>query len=168
MTPTCAPGSSMHPNAELITRFYQAFAALDAEAMASCYSADVQFSDPVFTDLRGENAADMWRMLTSRAQDFSVTFADVQADDQQGRATWTARYLLSQTGNTVVNHVEARFVFKQGKIAEHHDHFNLWGWARQALGFKGLLIGWLPPVQKAIRAQAAKGLGQFQAARRAK
>jgi len=48
-----------HPNAALITRFYQAFQQLDAEAMARCYSGDVQFSDPVFTDLRGTDAGDM-------------------------------------------------------------------------------------------------------------
>ena len=56
-----------HPNAELITRFYQAFQRLDAEAMVACYSPDVHFSDPVFTDLNGQEAGDMWRMLASRA-----------------------------------------------------------------------------------------------------
>ncbi|PKL96597.1 MAG: DUF4440 domain-containing protein, partial [Gammaproteobacteria bacterium HGW-Gammaproteobacteria-7] len=31
-----------------------------------------------------------------------------------------------------------------------------------ALGSKGRLLGWLPPVQNAIRQQAAKGLAAFQ------
>jgi hypothetical protein len=61
--------------------------------------------------------------------------------------------------------IEARFVFRDGKIAEHRDHFDLWRWARQALGSKGLLLGWAAPVQNAIRRQAAKGLGQFRASR---
>jgi hypothetical protein len=30
---------------------------------------------------------------------------------------------------------------------------------------KGLLLGWAPPVQNAIRRQAAKGLAQFRASR---
>ena len=51
----------------LITRFYQAFQQLDAETMAQCYTEDVLFSDPVFGELRGQDARDMWRMLTSRA-----------------------------------------------------------------------------------------------------
>ena len=154
-----------HPNAELITRFYRAFQQLDAEGMAACYADDVCFSDPVFQDLRGDEAVDMWRMLAARAQDFSLTFDQVQADDRQGSAHWVATYLFSQTGNTVVNRIEARFVFRDGKIVEHRDHFDLWRWARQALGLKGLLLGWAPPVQNAIRRQAGKGLRQFRASR---
>ena len=154
-----------HPNAELITRFYRAFQHLDAEGMAACYADDVRFSDPVFQDLRGDEAVDMWRMLAARAQDFSLTFDQVQADDRQGSAHWVATYLFSQTGNTVVNRIEARFVFRDGKIAEHRDQFDLWRWARQALGLKGLLLGWAPPVQNAIRRQAGKGLRQFRASR---
>lgn len=154
-----------HPNAELITRFYQAFQQLDAEAMAACYTEDVQFSDPVFTDLRGAEAVDMWRMLASRAQGFSLSFSEVQADDRQGSARWVATYLFSQTGNTVVNDIQARFVFREGKISQHRDSFDLWRWSRQALGTKGLLLGWTPLVRNAIRAQAAKGLAAFRAGR---
>lgn len=150
-----------HANAELISRFYQAFQQLDAEAMAACYAEDVRFSDPVFPDLQGGAASDMWRMLAARAQNFSLTFDGVQADDEQGSAHWVATYLFSQTGNTVVNRIQASFRFRDGKIVEHHDHFDLWRWARQALGAKGLLLGWAPPVQNAIRQQAARGLAAF-------
>ena len=149
----------------LITRFYQAFQRLDAQAMADCYTTDVEFSDPVFGELRGHNAADMWRMLTSRAKDFSLTFDQVQADSQRGSAHWVATYVFGQTGATVVNDIQARFVFRDGKICEHHDHFDLWRWSRQALGLKGLLLGWTPLVQNAIRAQAQKGLEAFQGSR---
>lgn len=152
-----------HPNAELITRFYEAFQRLDAEAMAACYSPDVHFSDPVFTDLNGREAADMWRMLASRAQQFSLTFDRVEADDFQGSAHWVARYLFSQTGRMVENRIQARFLFSDGLIIEHHDSFDLWRWASQALGAKGLLLGWLPPVQNAIRQQAARGLAAYRA-----
>ena len=146
----------------LITRFYQAFQQLDAQAMAACYTDDVLFSDPVFGELRGQDAADMWRMLTSRAKDFSLTFDQVQADGQRGSAHWVATYVFSQTGASVVNDIQARFVFRDGKICEHHDHFDLWRWSRQALGTKGLLLGWTPLVKNAIRAQAKKGLKAFQ------
>lgn len=149
----------------LITRFYQAFQQLDAQAMAACYTDDVLFSDPVFGELRGQSAADMWRMLTSRAKDFSLTFDQVQADGQRGSAHWVATYVFSQTGATVVNDIQARFVFRDGKICEHHDHFDLWRWSRQALGAKGLLLGWTPLVRNAVRGQALKGLKAFQASR---
>jgi len=152
-------------NTDLIYRFYDAFNRLDAEAMAACYTEDVLFSDPVFGELRGREAGDMWRMLTSKAQDFSVRFDQVRADERSGGAHWVATYLFSQTGRTVINDIQARFVFRDGKICEHHDHFDLWRWSRQALGAKGALLGWTPLVQNAIRAQAQKGLKAFQSGR---
>ena len=150
-----------HPNTELIERFYTAFQQRDAETMAGCYADDVVFSDPAFGELRGEEARDMWRMLVTRAQDFSLTFDGVEADALNGRARLVARYTFSQTGRTVVNSIDARFVFRDGRIVEHRDTFDLWRWARQALGFKGLLLGWTPFVQGAIRAQARKGLDLY-------
>jgi ketosteroid isomerase-like protein len=152
-------------HSSLINRFYEAFNRLDAEAMAACYTEDVLFSDPVFGELRGRQASDMWRMLTSRAKDFSLRFDDVRADERTGAAHWVATYLFSQTGRTVINDIQARFVFRDGKICEHHDHFDLWRWSRQALGAKGALLGWTPFVQNAIRAQAQKGLKAYQAGR---
>ncbi len=152
-------------NIALITRFYQAFQRLDAEAMVACYSPEVVFSDPAFGTLRGKDAADMWRMLASRAKDFSLTFDSVRADERSATAHWVATYLFSQTGRVVVNDIQARFVIRDGLIVEHHDHFDLWRWARQALGTKGLLLGWTPLVQGKIRQQAAKGLRAFQAGR---
>lgn len=152
-------------NTAVITRFYQAFQRLDAEAMVACYSDDIVFSDPVFGTLRGKDAGDMWRMLTTRAKDFTLTFDTVRADERAGSARWVARYLFSQTGRTVVNDIQARFVFRDGKICEHHDSFDLWRWARQALGTTGVLLGWSPLVQGKVRAQAQKGLRAFQAGR---
>jgi ketosteroid isomerase-like protein len=154
-------------NTALIERFYEAFQRRDAEAMAACYADDVVFSDPVFGELRGEEARDMWRMLVQRAQDFSLTFDAVTADERSGSAHWVARYLFSQTGRSVVNRIDARFIFRDGRIAEHHDTFDLWRWSRQALGLKGALLGWTPFVQRAIRAQARKGLAAFRAKRAA-
>ncbi|WP_116827652.1 nuclear transport factor 2 family protein [Pseudomonas syringae] len=154
-------------NSALITRFYEAFAQLDAEAMSACYTDDVLFSDPAFGELRGTQVGDMWRMLTSRAKNFSVVFDQVRADDQTGSAHWVAKYLFSQTGRTVVNDIQARFVFRDGKICEHRDHFDMWRWSRQALGLKGLLLGWTPLVRNAVRAQALKGLKTFSESRRA-
>lgn len=148
-------------NSALITRFYQAFQCLDAEAMVACYSDDVVFSDPVFGTLRGRDAGDMWRMLTTRAKDFTLTFDDVRSDG----AHWVATYLFSQTGRVVVNDIQARFVIRDGLICQHDDTFDLWRWSRQALGMPGVLLGWTPMLQNKVRQQAFKGLRAFQQAR---
>ncbi|NYS40569.1 nuclear transport factor 2 family protein [Pseudomonas syringae pv. actinidiae] len=150
-------------NSALITRFYEAFAQLDAESMSACYSDDVLFSDPAFGELRGPRGRHVAHADVRRK--FSVVFDQVRADDRTGSAHWVATYLFSQTGRTVVNDIQARFVFRDGKICEHHDHFDLWRWSRQALGAKGLLLGWTPFVQNAIRVQAQKGLKTFQSGR---
>ncbi|PCE24054.1 DUF4440 domain-containing protein [Paraburkholderia acidicola] len=152
-------------HAALITRFYEAFQRLDAETMAACYASDAVFSDPAFGELRGAEIGDMWRMLTQRAQDFSLTFDHVVADGQTGSAHWIAHYVFTQSGNHVVNDIQARFVFSNGLIVEHRDSFDLWRWSRQALGAKGALLGWTPFVQNAIRQQARKGLAAFRAKR---
>ncbi|MBG6514860.1 nuclear transport factor 2 family protein [Pseudomonas aeruginosa] len=153
-----------HPNAELIERFYQAFQRLDGEAMAACYAPQATFHDPAFGELRGREVGDMWRLLTSRARDFRLDYANVRADENEGRAQWVAHYLFTQTGRRVENRIEARFRFAGGLIVAHRDQFDLWRWSRQALGAKGLLRGWAPPVQRAIRGQARKGRAAYQAA----
>ncbi|QXI37585.1 nuclear transport factor 2 family protein [Pseudomonas xantholysinigenes] len=152
-------------NSALISRFYQAFQRLDAEAMVACYSADISFSDPVFGTLRGQDAGDMWRMLTQRAKDFSLTFDSVRSDERGGGAHWVATYLFSQTGRVVVNDIQARFVIRDGLICQHDDSFDLWRWARQALGMPGVLLGWSPMLQNKVRQQAFKGLRAFQQGR---
>jgi hypothetical protein len=61
----------------------------------------------------------------------------------------------------VHNRIDASFLFEKGKIRRHIDAFDLYAWTRQALGIKGLLLGWAPPVQRAVRVQAARALDVF-------
>lgn len=155
----------MHPNAALIHRFYDAFDRHDGEAMAECYHRDVVFSDPVFGELKGERAADMWRMLAARATDLKVRVSDVAADDLIGSARWVADYTFGRQKRKVRNVIEARFEFKDGKIARHDDSFPLWTWTRMALGPTGWLLGWTPMVQAKVRAQARQQLDRFVSSR---
>jgi ketosteroid isomerase-like protein len=152
----------------LLTRFYRAFGARDADAMAACYTPDVHFSDPVFPDLRGARAGAMWRMLCSRATDLRIAFEDPVVIDHEGAVHWEAWYTYSATRRPVHNIIEARFTLRDGLIAEHRDSFTLYRWARQALGLTGMLLGWSPPVQRAIRDQAATALDRYIATASAK
>jgi ketosteroid isomerase-like protein len=153
----------MHPNARLIEEFYAAFDAHDAERMLACYAPDVRFSDPVFPGLRGEEVRAMWRMLCARGRDLRVRASLVEADDATGSAHWDADYTFSVTGRPVHNRIDARFRFRDGLIVEHLDDFDPWRWAGMALGAKGRLLGWLPPVQRSIRRQADAGLRAWMA-----
>lgn len=151
----------MHPHAELITRFYDAFSRCDGDAMAACYHPDVRFSDPVFPDLQGARAGAMWQMLTERAEDLVVVASDIQADDTSGRAHWEADYTFSTTGNLVHNVIDATFEFKDGLIVKHTDVFDFHAWAKQALGFTGLLLGWTGFLQNKVRATAGGQHGRY-------
>jgi len=145
-------------DADLIERFYTAFQALDAEAMEACYAQDAQFSDPVFTDLHGQQVGDMWRMLCASAKDFSLTFDSVTDNS----AHWVATYTFTSTGRRVVNDIRASFVISEGLIQEHRDTFDLWAWSRQALGPSGVLLGWTPFLQGKVRSRAMAGLRTYQ------
>lgn len=152
----------MHPHAELIERFYAAFARRDWAGMAACYHPEVHFSDEVF-DLRGGDAGMMWRMLCTTGRDLQIETSGIAADDAGGRAHWDARYTFSATGRPVLNRVDAEFGFRDGLIVRHVDRFDFWRWSRQALGLPGLLLGWSGALRDKVRARAAKSLAAFRA-----
>ena len=129
--------------------------------MVAGYHPEVIFFDPVFMRLEGARAAAMWQMLCGRAKDLEITFSNVRADDQTGAAHWEALYTFSKTGRKVHNRIDAAFAFKDGRIIQHTDTFNLWRWAAMALGPTGLLFGWTPVVQSAIRKDARRSLEAF-------
>jgi len=151
----------MERHAEVIRAFYAAFQRRDHAAMGACYTLDATFADPVFPQLRGAAVRAMWRMLCERGTDLRIEVDGIRADATTGAARWEAWYTFSATGRPVHNVVQASFAFRDGRIQRHTDAFDLYRWARQALGMKGLLLGWAPPVQRAIRAQAARALDTF-------
>lgn len=151
----------MHPNAELIERFYTSFQRRDAEGMVACYDPAIVFSDPVFQTLGGGRAGAMWRMLVGRSKDIEISFRDIQADDERGAAHWEATYTYSATGRKVHNVIDASFRFQDGRILAHQDTFDIWKWAGQALGPSGALLGWTPFMQSTIRRRAAQSLDVY-------
>jgi limonene-1,2-epoxide hydrolase len=151
----------MHPNAELVKTFYSCFQQQDGKGMASCYHDNIQFSDPVFPDLRGSAAGAMWKMLCSQAKGFELSFRDIQADDTIGKAHWEAKYDFPATNRRVHNRIEAVFQFQDGKIIQHRDTFSFWKWSFMALGPIGLILGWSPIIRKKVQQRAFRGLDKF-------
>lgn len=162
---------AQHPNAALIARFYAAFAALDAPAMAACYAPDVRFQDPVFTLEGREQVGAMWAMLCAATRErgrdaWRLEASGIAADADAGFAHWEAHYRFSASNRLVHNRIDAAFIFRDGLIAEHIDRFDFWAWSRQALGAPGLLLGWTPLLRNKVRAQAAAKLVLFRAGAR--
>ncbi len=163
----------MHANELKLNHFYAAFARLDADEMAACYALDAQFDDEAFS-LRGhEEVTSMWRMLVGAtkakgADVWKLTYSNVEAGALTGHAHWEADYRFSRTGRMVHNSIDGEFEFDEnGLIRRHRDRFSFWNWSRQALGAPGLLLGWTPFLRSKVREQAAAGLKQFMAGRKA-
>lgn len=150
-----------HPNEQLIEKFYASFQARNAAGMTSCYSPKIVFADPVFGRLEGAQAIAMWEMLCGRAQDLEITCNDVRANDRSGSAHWQARYTFGKAHRLVHNIIGAQFDFEDGLIVKHTDTFDLWRWTRMALGPIGVIFGWMPMVQSAVRKNARRGLDEF-------
>ena len=149
-------------NAQLITNFYEAFAKGDAEAMVACYHNDIQFHDPAFGDLQGEDAKNMWRMLIGRNKgNIHITFSNIVANEKTGSANWRAEYVFSQTNRKVINVIAAKFEFADGKIIKHTDSFDIYKWTKQALGIKGYLLGWTGFMRNQIQQQSGKLLKKY-------
>ena len=143
----------------LITDFYQAFHQLDANKMTSYYHKDIVFKDPAFGILRGKEANTMWQMLcaTQKGKDFKVEASNITDNS----AHWEAHYTFSKTGRKVHNKIDATFEFKDGLIIKHTDNFNLHNWAKQAIGFKGWLLGGTGFFRKKLQSQTNYLLHKF-------
>lgn len=132
--------------------------------MAQSYAPGARFEDPVFGELTGEQAGGMWKMFTSEPDsDLRVELPECAAEENEGTARWIARYTFGPTGRPVVNDIQARFRFVDGKIADHVDSFSFWAWSRQGLGMPGTLLGWTPILRLALRRKARSDLEKFMA-----
>lgn len=149
---------------DTIENFYKAFQALDAETMSNYYHKDVVFEDPAFGTLSGESASNMWRMLceSQKNKNFQLEYSNITFDGLTGSAHWEAKYKFSKTGRNVHNKIDATFKFKDGKIIHHVDDFNLHAWAKQAMGFKGLLLGGTGFFKNALQKQTNQLLSKFE------
>jgi len=132
--------------------------------MLEWYHDDITFKDPAFGVLRGEEAKNMWRMLckTQQGKDFKVKASNIEYTAEEGKARWETYYTFSKTGRKVHNVINATFKFKDGKIINHVDRFNLYRWAKQAMGFKGFLVGWTSFFRKKLNNQTRFLLSEFQ------
>lgn len=152
----------MSDNKAIIEKFYTSFQQLDAEAMNSCYSGDIIFSDPVFMILKGDEVRAMWEMLCGNAKNFSLTFSDIELlDEEYATCRWQAKYTFSKTGREVTNNVKAFIRIVDGKITEHSDAFRLSTWISQALGWKGLIFGWTGFLKRKVQHNASAALLKY-------
>ena len=140
-----------HPNAALLRRLFTSLQGRDDQAMADCYAEQATFHDIAFDLKNRREIHAMWRMICATTP-VTVTIEGVEADDRTGRARIIDEYTFSDTGNPVVNPIESRFRFADGRIVEHRDECDERSWARQAIGGP---FGWLAGRVRPLRAWKA-------------
>ena len=149
-------------NKEIIVKFYTAFSNGNVKEMTNCYHKDITFQDPAFGILKGRRAVKMWEMLLSRStSNLKISFDNTETSLEEGTTHWTAEYVFGAKKRKITNLVYAQFKFKDGKIIEHIDTFNLWKWSQQALGIPGYLIGWTPYMKNKIQKTTNQQLDNF-------
>ncbi|MDB5049253.1 MAG: hypothetical protein JWO30_2324 [Fibrobacteres bacterium] len=144
----------------LLENFYACFSKGDYRGMAACYHSEASFKDPVF-NLKGKAVAAMWHMLCEGGKDMRVKVSGIRADGGNGFAHWDAAYTFSGTGRKVLNRIDSEFKFKDGKIISERDEFSFWRWSGQALGFTGLILGWMPRLLQTVQEKARGNLEKF-------
>lgn len=148
-------------NQKIIHEFYSAFQKKDAETMLRFYSPEIRFEDPAFGLLKEPYVSAMWKMLCASATDLKIDFEILSSDEDSVEAYWEASYTFKATGRKVFNKIHAHFVFKDRMIIEHKDTFDLYKWSKQALGWKGYLIGFTTYFKRKLNTQTRKMLDKF-------
>ena len=152
----------MTANEKILINFYTAFANADSATMCECYHSKIEFRDPIFGLLKGNEVCQMWKMLIEKRKgNINIAFSDIKADEYIGSAQWIATYNFSKTNRKVVNVIQAQFQFKDGLIIKHTDDFDLWKWSKQAFGITGYLFGWTGFFQKKIQQLALVSLKKY-------
>ena len=141
--------------------FYTAFQQKDAKGMIENYHQDLQFEDPAFGKLSYHETCAMWQMLCAGATDLTIEYAIMKSEDQYIETRWVAEYSFSKTKRFVRNDILAQMKFKDGKIIQHTDIFDLYKWAKQALGLQGWLLGGTALFRKKMHEQTKRQLANY-------
>ena len=152
-------------SADVVERLYAAFDRRDGAAMAAAVRAGRPFPRP---RLRRPDRRRGGRDVADAHPHRARPEGRAGRARRRGSAHWIATYTFSATGRPVVNDVRATFRFADGLIVDHVDEFSFWKWSRQALGTKGLLLGWTPFLRRKVGGTAKAGLDKFIAKERAR
>jgi ketosteroid isomerase-like protein len=112
------------------SRFYEALASQDMEAVKQLYAPGATFRDPIF-ELKDGEAPAMWAGLFKTAKLERMTHEAPVVHGNQVTVAWHADYTVN--GNKVHNDSVATLVIQGGKIVSHRDDWSWKAWARQAL-----------------------------------
>jgi ketosteroid isomerase-like protein len=111
-----------HPNEKLITDFYRAFQNGDPKAMNACFHKYIVFYDPAFGHIKGDRVRAMWYMLLEKnSGNLKVSFSDIQANDHNASAKWSASYYFGPQKRKVTNNGIGTFYIEREDPATYRS-----------------------------------------------
>lgn len=150
-----------------LKRLYEAYERLDGDMMQACYAPAARYDDEIYSLHGAREIGGMWRMhcrsarVRSRGQ-WRLEVGEIQAEGRRARVRFEAFYRYGEANREVHHVVDAEFEFDEdGRIVAHRDRYSFARWARQALGWPAVLLGWLPLYQRWVRARAASKLARY-------
>lgn len=155
-------GDALRDKTNVVHAFYSAFIRRDFQSMQAAYRDDATFSDNVFGTLNVKETKAMWQMLIEKGTDLKVNYGYVKS--REGNIVtceWTAEYSFGKNRRPVVNRIKTYMEIEDGKIVKHRDRFDIYRWAKQAIGTSGFFFGWMLFFQQGIRKKALASLYSF-------
>lgn len=129
----------MHPNEQLLAKYFECLNDHDSKGMANCYHEEATFHDIAFNLNGKKQIYAMWDMICSDNSagvhsDIQVSVQKLSANDSTGKATTLQDYTYRDNGHNVHNKINSIFEFKEGLIIKQKDDCDPVCWANQAFG----------------------------------
>lgn len=152
----------MLPSEQTIHQLYTALADGEISKIDTCYSATVNFYDPIFGVLKNDEVPAMWKMLIEKSKaNLKIKYNIIKIDAFTATVEWTANYTFGKKNKKIKNQIRSQFHFKEGLIIKQNDDFNIWNWCKQAFGFYGFFLGWTGYMQHKIQVKALSSLKKY-------
>jgi len=148
----------MQKNEQVIAGLFNAYQNRNAVEMASFYSADAVFKDPIFGTVQGEEISKVWQVVHSVTNDLYLHYHIIQAGSSIATANTYLTYNFKHTNRNIKISIKSHFRLANGKIVLQTDEYSMWNWMSQAYGLRGLLLGWNPFIINRARISAKNTL----------
>jgi ketosteroid isomerase-like protein len=127
-----------------VEQLFHATRTRDADAMLAAYAEDAVIGHPLLGRLTKGAYAAALQVFLRQTPVYELTFQINRAGIDSVEAEWALAYVFQSTGRAIRTEGESRFQIAATRIVRQHDDFDRREWSRQALGFSGYILSFVP------------------------
>jgi SnoaL-like domain len=146
-------------NWTLVEQHFKAIQARDADAILAAYAPDCRVEHPLIGHMSKEQFARALRTFMGQTPDYRLDFQINHAGAHQVEAEWTLEHQFHLTGRRIQLCGTTTYVLAANSISRQIDRFDRRVWSRQALGFTGLVLAYVPGWGHFIERELRQALG---------